>query len=85
MVCCERLLCFHERVTAHQGRLHRLCLNGAGGGVPVSRDLSIPTAIRKASVGILQAGLGTVIQERCELIIENADESKNNESLENLA
>lgn len=52
----------------------------AGGGVTVSHDLSILTA----STGILHAVLGTAVCKRCGLIIDNPDESKNNESLENL-
>ena len=62
-----------------------MCLNRAGGGVTVSCDLSILMATRKASTGILHAVLGTVLQEGCGLITENPDESKNSESLENLA
>lgn len=53
--------------------------------VTASCDLSISTAVRKASPGTLHAVPGAVIQERYGLILESPNESKNNEILENLA
>lgn len=53
---------FRGCVTPHQGCIGS-CLNQAGGGVAVSRDLSIPMAVRKASAGILHWFLAVIYKK----------------------